>query len=128
MANVWRCRKVTKGVKCGTLNLRVKQKCSTCGGPRPKRKQPAHRAVLSEMPYEQWVARYGEVCGICGREPTAKRRLDRDHCHGSGEPRGLLCARCNRALPSWVTTEWLLDAAAYVLQARLVASREEGAA
>jgi hypothetical protein len=115
----WRCRRVKKGVRCDTLNLRTKQKCTACGGPRPKRKQPAHRAVLNDLPYEWWVERFGEQCGICGRSPSANRRLDRDHDHKlpSG-PRGLLCARCNRALPSWVTPEWLRLAADYLERAR----------
>lgn len=117
MARVWRCRKVTKGVKCGTLNLRVKQVCTTCGGPRPKPRQPAHRAVLDTMPYEAWEARYGASCGICGAFATARRRLDRDHDHKTGLPRGLLCARCNRALPSWVTAQWLRRAAYYLERA-----------
>lgn len=71
-------------------------------------------AALGEHAYEWWVEKYGPVCGICGRKPTAKRRLDRDHDHATGAPRGLLCARDNRALPSWVTPEWLRKAADYL--------------
>lgn len=55
-----------------------------------------------------------ERCGICGRKPTATRRLDRDHDHKTGKPRGLLCNRCNRALPHHITPEWLEAAAAYL--------------
>lgn len=58
----------------------------------------------------------GEHCGICGRKPST-RRLDRDHDHKAATPRGLLCARDNRALPSWVTVEWLLAAAEYLRRA-----------
>lgn len=111
----WRCRRVTGGVACGTLNLAVKKKCYGCGKPRPAKRQPAHRAVLGEMAYEEWVRMFGgEVCGICGRQPSATRRLDRDHDHKTGKPRGLLCARCNRALPSWVDAQWLRRAAYYL--------------
>ncbi len=110
---VWRCRRVQKGVKCDTLNLRTKQKCTTCGAPRPKRKQPAHRAVLNDLPYEWWAERYGEACNICGA--TAKtRRLHRDHDHSTGEARGLLCFPCNTALPNRIDPEWLSAAAEYL--------------
>jgi hypothetical protein len=109
----WRCR------KCGEKTPRVLANCLTpdCTGKRPKPRKPAHRAILDSLPYERWVERYGERCGICGRAPSATRRLDRDHWHNgprAGEPRGILCARCNRALPNWVTAEWCLNAAKYL--------------
>ncbi len=113
----WRCRRVKDGEKCGTLNLRRKQRCTTCGGPRPKPRQPAHRAILAEMPYEEWVARFGERCGICGAEPSASRRLDRDHDHRTGAARGLLCHLCNRALGNRIDAEWCRRAAAYLERA-----------
>jgi hypothetical protein len=116
MANVWRCQRVRAGVKCATLNPRVKRKCTACGAPRPAKRQPAHRAVLDELPYEWWAERFGELCNICGAEPGT-RRLHRDHDHGTGEPRGLLCHRCNRGLPNWAGVDWLRAAADYLLAA-----------
>ena len=57
----------------------------------------------------------GEHCGVCGRRPSASRKLDRDHAHTVPPvARGLLCNRCNRALPSWVTVEWLRAAIRYL--------------
>jgi hypothetical protein len=68
-----------------------------------------------DTPYEEWVAKYGEVCGICGRPPNPNRRLDRDHSHeGDGFARGVLCHACNRALRHGITPEWLEAAAAYL--------------
>ncbi len=109
MAHQWTCQ------KCKTPNPRVKQKCAneTCTGLRPKRRVPKHQLVL-EVPYELWVERFGEICGICGRPPGPTRRLDRDHCHRSGRARGLLCFRCNKALDDWVDARWLEKAAAYL--------------
>lgn len=56
----------------------------------------------------------GDACAICGRPPSATRRLDRDHDHRTGEPRGLLCHRCNRTLGNWITPEWLVSAFMYL--------------
>lgn len=71
-----------------------------------------HRRALEE-PYEAWVERYGERCGICGAPPKTKR-LHRDHDHRTGRARGLLCFRCNRLLPTYATLEWLRSAVAYI--------------
>lgn len=112
-ARYWTCQRHAGGVKCGRRNPKVKRLCMSCGKPRPATRKPAHMAVLADA-YDLWVARFGAACGICGRLPTARRRLDRDHDHRTGKARGLLCARCNRALPTWVTATWLRAAANYL--------------
>lgn len=110
----WTCQRQLGGEKCAHRNPIRKKKCEMCGKPRPARRVPAHRSAL-EVPYAAYVGLMGvEVCGICGRPPTRTRRLDRDHDHNTGKPRGLLCARCNRALPRWITPEWLRKAAEYL--------------
>ena len=106
MTRYWTC------TKCKTRNARTKQLCP-CGGRRPAARVPRHRLVLN-VPYERWVEAFGERCGICGREPSENRRLDRDHDHATGAARGLLCHRCNRGLPNWADAEWLRAALAYV--------------
>jgi len=114
---MWTCR------KCGSRWNGNKLRCG-CGRARPKRK-PSHKDVLADMPYEDWVRRFGETCGICGASPTGNRRLDRDHDHSRLDaPRGLLCHRCNRALPNWVTAGWLIAAAHYLERAALDAERD----
>jgi hypothetical protein len=102
--------------KCGNVQPPNTRLCS-CGGRRRPKRRPSHQLVL-EMPYETWVARFGERCGICGRPPGPKRRLDRDHDHKTGDARGLLCHRCNRGLPNWVTVDWLKKAIAYLESTR----------
>lgn len=111
----WICYRQQDGRKCLTKNPNLKQKCLTCGGPRPERKRPEHLVAL-QTDYETYVElNGGEVCGICERRRTEKdRRLDRDHDHKTGRPRGLLCAKCNRALAYWVTPSWLRAAADYL--------------
>jgi hypothetical protein len=82
-------------------------------------------AILDTMAYEAWVETFGEVCGICLIEPSADRRLDRDHDHRTGAARGLLCHRCNRTLGTQIDAAWLRRALAYVERAESAASRTE---
>lgn len=110
---VWTCQRMRMGSKCGHRNPSRKRNCQSCGKPRPPRREPAHRKVLVEMPYEQWVERFGDRCNICGAEAKT-RRLHRDHDHRTGQARGVLCFRCNAALRSYMTAEWLASAAAYL--------------
>jgi hypothetical protein len=108
VARFWTCP------RCKVRWSRTKQKC-VCGRARPKARPAAHKAAL-DVPYEEWVREFGERCGICG-EPPKGRRLDRDHCHATGEMRGLLCHRCNRALPNHIDADWLRKAVAYLERA-----------
>jgi hypothetical protein len=68
---------------------------------------------VTDTEYARRLAEQDGHCAICPSTPKV-RRLHVDHDHATGEVRGLLCHRCNRALPSWVTPGWLLDAAAYL--------------
>jgi hypothetical protein len=98
---------------CGAVNSNRVTYCHRCLKRKPAKRKPRHMAAL-EITYEQYVElNGGEHCAICGRGPGS-RRLDRDHDHLTGKPRGLLCHRDNRQLPSWVTPDWLRAAAAYL--------------
>ena len=117
MSTLWTCQRILNGNKCGFRNPGRKRKCLNCGKPKPARRKPAHTIAL-DLPYEHFVAvNGGDFCGICGREPSPTRRLDRDHDHRSGRPRGLLCHRCNRALAVWMTSPWLRGALDYLERA-----------
>jgi hypothetical protein len=113
----WTCQRVTAGIKCGAGNPNRNRKCKTCGKTRAARKRPAHLAAL-DQPYTVFLALNGgiERCWICGTEP-GQRKLHRDHDHRTGEPRGLLCFRCNSALRPYMTWEWLDAAAEYLRSA-----------
>lgn len=69
----------------------------------------AHRAL-----YPMLLAKQHGGCGICERHPSETRRLDMDHDHSTMRVRGLLCVRCNRTIPDWVTSDWLRAAAEYL--------------
>lgn len=112
-ASFWTCKRVEAGEKCLHRNPNRLRKCAVCGKAKPAPKRPKHMVAL-ESTYEDFVAlNGGEFCGICGAPPKT-RRLDRDHDHKTGRPRGALCSRCNRLLHSWLTEEWLLAAASYL--------------
>ncbi len=116
-AKGWTCQRVSKGVVCKQHNPPRTRKCIKCDKPRPARRHPEHLSAL-DLSYEEYVKlNGGETCGICGRRPSARRRLDRDHDHVTGQPRGLLCARCNRALPAHITIEWMCKAIKYLQKA-----------
>lgn len=53
---------------------------------------------LSLDDYDQMLEQQRGVCGICGGTDPDGRRLAVDHCHATGNIRGLLCGHCNRAL------------------------------
>jgi hypothetical protein len=94
---------------------------------RKAKRRPKHMIAL-EQPYEVYVElNGGEHCAICRALPKTKR-LDRDHDHRTGRPRGLLCHRCNRALQVWVTVEWLAAAGAYLERASIPSTVEGGVA
>ena len=92
------------------------------------KRKPKHLAILAEARkrYDELVAMQAEAlgwpdgreaCAICLKPPKeGGRKLDIDHAHkaGGGFLRGILCARCNRALPYWVESPWLRAAAAYL--------------
>jgi hypothetical protein len=76
------------------------------------------RRGITKDQYATMCATQGGKCKICGEVPSGRfKRLAVDHDHKSGEVRGLLCVRCNRAL-GWFKDDFgLLEKAAQYLQA-----------
>lgn len=107
---------------CRTVNAPRKRKCAACGLALPKRRRPAHLRALS-LTYEQYVElNGGEHCGICGAVPKpGGKKLQRDHDHRTGKPRGVLCFRDNAALRTYMTADWLRKAIAYLERAERAA-------
>ena len=63
--------------------------------------QRNYRITLRQ--YEDLRQKQAGLCAICGSEGFVmtshhKMKLVVDHCHASGQVRGLLCHNCNRAL------------------------------
>lgn len=52
---------------------------------------------LTEADYQLLLEKQGYVCAVCGNKPLL-RRLAVDHCHKTGNVRGLLCRKCNQGI------------------------------
>lgn len=68
---------------------------------------------LSAEEYLAILEEQGGHCALCDALPK-RMKLHTDHDHKTGLIRGLLCFRCNRALPAYVTADWLRRAADYL--------------
>lgn len=68
---------------------------------------------VTDDEYARLLAAQGGHCALCPNTPKT-RRLHVDHDHATGRVRGLLCYRCNRALPKYLTADWLRAAAEYL--------------
>lgn len=128
---------------CGTRNERIKQKCAGegCGRRRPKRRVPVHARTLRDDSYAVYEQVNGELhgpafggewtpdcCGVCGKQPSTTRHMDRDHDHVTGRPRGLACpgnTGCNALMPKQLT---LPRARAIVAYLERVEARDEALA
>ena len=71
--------------------------------PETYRKQHLKRTYgITLEEYDAMLEKQGGCCAICGTDkPGSSRRntyFSVDHCHTTGEVRGLLCHQCNTAL------------------------------
>lgn len=53
---------------------------------------------ISSQTYQEMLLAQGGLCKVCQSPPDGRwGKLNVDHCHTTGNVRGLLCLRCNRA-------------------------------
>jgi len=67
---------------------------------------------LTAEKYQAKLHQQSHVCAIC-QQPD-KRRLSVDHCHQTGQIRGLLCKKCNQFLWALEEPGWLVRAQQYL--------------
>ena len=53
---------------------------------------------LSLEEVEKLLQQQNSLCAICNQPPVGQRKLCVDHCHTTGQVRGLLCLQCNTTL------------------------------
>ena len=104
-------RKFWSCPKCKHRNEATRsRKCQGCGElSRPVRNPGKRKPRESYAVFNQAnAAIHGimdESCGVCGK-PRVNHRLDRDHDHNTGLPRGLACGGdngCNKLMARWIT-------------------------
>lgn len=66
---------------------------------------------LTQAEYDAKLSEQNGGCAVCGKQCKTGRALAVDHCHVTGEVRGLLCANCNRAI-GWLQDDQTLIRAA----------------
>ena len=84
-----------------------------------------HKYGIGLAQYETMLERQSGACAICKRAERSRDRrtgnvcrLSVDHCHTTGEVRGLLCKNCNAAIGLLEHDPDLLDAARGYLRRR----------
>ena len=70
---------------------------------------------ISSEQFDELNESQSGLCAICKSKPTRKR-LCVDHCHETGEVRGLLCVKCNQALGLFQESTQLLRVATQYLE------------
>lgn len=53
---------------------------------------------LTQISYEVLLKKQNYVCAICKKPNTTKKDWAIDHCHTTGQTRGILCLNCNMVL------------------------------
>ena len=74
----------------------VKDKKKYNASSRDRRLRRLYR--LCKDDYDSMLKAQNGRCAICYRAPTESKKLSVDHCHLTGDPRGLLCRKCNSAI------------------------------
>ena len=72
---------------------------------------------LTEETYRSMLTAQGNVCPICTRPPTDKRkRWCLDHDHVTGRLRGIVCLSCNIGLGQFSNNPYILRRAAEYIE------------
>jgi hypothetical protein len=84
-------------IKCELARKYAARKPSQSRG--MKRRSHLFRTYgITEEEYEELLTAQGGACAICGKKPSATRRLCVDHRHADGLVRGLICTNDNQNL------------------------------
>lgn len=75
------------------------------------------RYGITNEQYQEMLKSQNGTCKICkGPETMKGRSLAVDHCHTTGQVRGLLCGKCNQGLGSFRDSPELLGSAVQYIE------------
>ncbi len=74
------------------------------------------RYRLDPAEYESLLKNQGDVCAICRGKQFIGHSFCVDHNHETGEVRGLLCHKCNRALGAFQESTEVVERALHYLR------------
>ena len=98
-------------------NVTVNGKCKPCNYQAKIPGEIKRRYGITIDDYWEMHAAQNGGCAICGSEVSQNKRASNylplfiDHCHTSGEVRGLLCSKCNHGLGLFNDSPELLEQA-----------------
>ena len=97
--------------------ISVRSKCKPCDRTQKIPGEIKRRYGITIEQYWQMHSDQDGGCAICGSETSNSSRSTKflplfiDHCHATGEVRGLLCHKCNQGLGFFNDSPDLLDQA-----------------
>ena len=101
----------------------MRSKCKPCNEFRKYKRFIQKTYGISYTEYEELLKEQSYKCALCKSDTTNNKRAERlfiDHCHKTGNVRGLLCSKCNHALGLFNDdTRLLLEAIEYLNRARI---------
>jgi hypothetical protein len=118
---------------CNKLGVRAAGKCNTCYVREWRRTHPEmsrnndlkSNFGITLAEYADLLTQQDGVCALCGQtertrhnKTERRRNLAVDHCHTTGEVRGLLCSQCNQGLGNFRDDVGLLAKAIAYLKSR----------
>jgi hypothetical protein len=107
--------KSKEGYPSGSGNI-----CNICTNARSRNNALKRQYGIGQGEYEAILTQQGGVCSICGELPSGDKSLSVDHCHTTGDVRGLLCGKCNMGIGLFSDDlDLLASAASYLVNSRL---------
>ena len=85
-----------KRLRLGKPHIYYKNECKTCSIKDSRIRSWETYGI--NITYEEYEKRYSECKGKCQSCGSEFDVLDVDHCHISGDIRGLLCKKCNKGI------------------------------
>ena len=94
----------------------VEKRCNSCVAEKNRQKKLRQRYGITPVEYDALYAKQDGCCAICNtHQSQLPATLAVDHCHETGEVRGLLCFECNTGIGKLKDNyELILKAAQYI--------------